>query len=215
MCNLSSHRHQQLSVATRVGKATSSADNKTVRMSLFYGDIGNRRNNRTQELPYPLTFIHCSQVDSLPVVSTNAKPSIRLPIPNEAGNSSKHTWNQYSAIIGCFRCNQSHICRFNSASWSNDIGNDGRQRGAFDYWRRLVLYLDDLGNKSLRCSHYPANCQRNGGVAKTKCRWQNGGTRDILVAVVLRFCAVRFRAMRQRVVGNFGCNWLKLFCSQP
>ena len=48
----------------------------------------------------------------------------------------------------------------------------------------------------------------NGGVAKTKGGRQNGGTRDVLVAVVLRFGAVIVRSDATSVVSNFGGNWL-------
>ena len=45
---------------------------------------------------------------------------------------------------------------------------------------------------------------------KAKGGWQNGGVPyNVLVAVVLRFGAVIFRAMAS-VIGNFGSNWIIL-----
>ena len=39
----------------------------------------------------------------------------------------------------------------------------------------------------------------NGGIAKTKGRWQIGSTCDVLVAVVLRFWCGEVNAMRQEL----------------
>jgi hypothetical protein len=49
----------------------------------------------------------------------------------------------------------------------------------------------------------------NGGIAKTKGGRQNGGSRDVLVAVVLRFWCGKSQSDAARVVCNLGGNWLE------
>jgi hypothetical protein len=48
----------------------------------------------------------------------------------------------------------------------------------------------------------------NGGIAKTKGGRKNGGTRDVLVAVVLRFWCGDIQSDTARVVCNLGGDWL-------
>jgi hypothetical protein len=50
----------------------------------------------------------------------------------------------------------------------------------------------------------------NGGVTETKGGRQNGGTRDVLVAVVLRFWCGDSQSDAARVVANLGSNWLDM-----
>ena len=50
----------------------------------------------------------------------------------------------------------------------------------------------------------------NGGVAKTKSRWQHGGTRDILVAVVFSFRCSNIQSDAASVIRNLGGNWINL-----
>jgi hypothetical protein len=48
----------------------------------------------------------------------------------------------------------------------------------------------------------------NGGITKTKGRWQNGSTRDVLVTVVLRFWCGDTQSNTASIVGNLGSDWL-------
>jgi hypothetical protein len=48
----------------------------------------------------------------------------------------------------------------------------------------------------------------NGGIAKAKGGRQNGGTRNILVAVILRFWCCKTQSDAARVIGNFSSDWL-------
>jgi hypothetical protein len=50
----------------------------------------------------------------------------------------------------------------------------------------------------------------NGGIAKAKGGWQNGGTRDVLVAVILRFWCGDIQSNTASIVGNLGSDWINL-----
>ena len=55
----------------------------------------------------------------------------------------------------------------------------------------------------------------NGGVAKTEGGWQNGGTRDVLVAIILRFRCSDIQSDAASIVGNLGSNWFNINSQSP
>jgi hypothetical protein len=91
-----------------------------------------------------------------------------------------------------------------------NLGGNWLDCVAVNYWRRLVLYIDALVSTSRCIASTIGKLPCNGGVAKAKGGRQNGGTRNILVTVILRFWCSDIQSDAARVVCNLGGNWINL-----
>ncbi len=124
----------------------------------------------------------------------------------KGGRQNGSTYNVLVAVV--LRCRGGN-------SQSNTAGIIGNFSGnrldcvAVNYWHRFVLNLNTLG--ASRCvARLISKLPCNGGIAKAKGRWQNGGTRDVLVAVILRFRCGDSQCDAASIVGNFGGNRINL-----
>ncbi len=110
------------------------------------------------------------------------------------------------AIILRFRCSD---IQSNAASIVCNLGSNWLDCVAVYYWCRFVLNIDVLSTGLFVAStigKFPCNS----GITDTKGGWQNGGTCDVLVAVVLRFWCGKGQCDAASVIGNLGSDWINL-----
>ena len=132
-------------------------------------------------------------------------------LPNNSGVAETKKWmaerrhRQYPCRKLSFAVGAVGQC--DAAGVISNFGGDWFDCVAVNYWYRFVLNLDILGaNRCIASTINEFPC--NGGVAKTKSRRKNRGTREVLVAVVFSFRGGNSQSNTASIVGNFGSDWL-------
>ncbi len=136
--------------------------------------------------------------------SINKLPSNGGITDTKGGRQNGDARDILVTVVFSFWCGKGQC---NTASIVGNFGSDWLDCVAVNYWHRLVLNLDDL-SASHCIARLISKLPSNGGITDTKGRRQNGGTRDFLVAVILRFWCSKGQSNTTSIVCNLGSDWL-------